>query len=86
MAWCIPKATGSQLIGRLPRPESLILLGRNLDRFQVPADLKSVRLGIGPMGSGTEQLMRRVLGAAAGLEIVVVDPVDRRAARHARAW
>ena len=26
------------------------------------------------MGSGTEQLMRRVLGAAAGLEVVVVTP------------
>ena len=69
-----PEGHGLELIGRLPQPESLIILGRNLDRFTVPADLKSVRLGIGPVGSGTEQLMRRVLGAAAGLDVVVVTP------------
>ena len=69
-----PEGHGLELIGRLPQPESLIILGRNLDRFKVPADLKSVRLGIGPVGSGTEQLMRRVLGAAAGLDAVVETP------------
>jgi TRAP-type uncharacterized transport system substrate-binding protein len=69
-----PEGHGLELIGRLPQPESLIILGRNLDRFKVPADLKRVRLGIGPVGSGTEQLMRRVLGAAAGLDVVVVTP------------
>jgi len=66
-----PKAHGLELIGRLPQPESLIILGRNLDRFKAPADLHGVRLGIGPVGSGTEQLMRRVLAALAGLDVVV---------------
>ena len=60
-----------ELIGRLPVAESLVMLGRDLDRFRAPADLKGIRLGIGPMGSGTEQLMRRVLAELSGLDIVV---------------
>ena len=68
-----PEDHGLELIARLPEPESLILLGRKLDRFKVPADLNGVRLGIGPVGSGTEQLMRRVLSAA-GLDAVVSTP------------
>lgn len=69
-----PEGHGLELIGRLPQPESLIILGRDVERFKLPADLKGVRLGIGPVGSGTEQLMRRVLDTAAGLEVVVSTP------------
>lgn len=69
-----PEGHGLELIGQLPKPESLIILGRNPERFRVPADLKGVRLGIGPVGSGTEQLMRRVLVELAGLNIVVATP------------
>ncbi len=69
-----PEGHGLELIGRLPVAESLVMLGRDLDRFRAPADLKGVRLGIGPMGSGTEQLMRRVLAELSGLEIVVSTP------------
>jgi len=69
-----PAGHGLELIGRLPKPESLVILGRNTDRFRVPADLKGVRLGIGPVGSGTEQLMRRVMVELAGLDIVVSTP------------
>jgi TRAP-type uncharacterized transport system substrate-binding protein len=69
-----PEGHGLELIGRLAQPESLIILGRDLDRFKVPADLKGVRLGIGPVGSGTEQLMRRVLATMDGLNVVVSTP------------
>ncbi len=69
-----PEGHGLELIGRLPQPESLIILGRDVERFKVPADLKGVRLGIGPVGSGTEQLMRRVLAATAGLDVIVSTP------------
>ena len=69
-----PEGHGLQLIGRLPVAESLVMLGRDLDRFRAPADLKGIRLGIGPMGSGTEQLMRRVLAELSGLDIVVSTP------------
>ena len=41
-----------ELVGRLPRPESLIILGRHADRIRTPADLRGLRLGIGPVGSG----------------------------------
>ena len=68
-----------ELVGRLPRPESLIILGRDADRIRTPADLKGLRLGIGPVGSGTEQMMRRVLVALDGLELVVsTQPIDRQ--------
>ena len=66
-----PDGHALELVGRMPRPESLIILGRDADRFRVPADLAGVRLGIGPVGSGTEQLMRRVLGALEGLDLKV---------------
>jgi TRAP-type uncharacterized transport system substrate-binding protein len=74
-----PQGHGLELIGQLPNPESLFILGRNTDRFRVPADLRGVRLGIGPVGSGTEQLMRRVLVELAGLDIVVsTQPIDEQ--------
>jgi TRAP-type uncharacterized transport system substrate-binding protein len=74
-----PEGHGLELIGHLPNPESLFILGRNPDRFRVPADLKGVRLGIGPVGSGTEQLMRRVLVELAGLDVVVsTQPIDEQ--------
>jgi hypothetical protein len=74
-----PEGHGLELIGRLPKPESLIILGRNPDRFRMPADLKGVRMGIGPVGSGTEQFMRRVLLELDGLDIVVsTQPIDQQ--------
>lgn len=74
-----PEQHGLELIGRLPHPESLIVVGRNADRIRAPADLKGLRLGIGPVGSGTEQMMRRVLPALAGLDLVVsTQPIDRQ--------
>lgn len=67
----VPVDHGLEVIGRLPRPESLVLLGRNADRIATPADLRGLRLGIGPDGSGTQQLMQRVLVPLEGLGLVV---------------
>ena len=68
-----------ELVGRMPHPESLIVLGRDADRIRTVADLKGLRLGIGPVGSGTEQLMRRVLVPLEGLDLVVsTQPIDRQ--------
>jgi hypothetical protein len=68
-----------EMIGRLPRPESLVILGRNVERIRAPADLKGLRIGIGPVGSGTEQMMRRVLVLLAGLGIVVsTQPIEQQ--------
>jgi TRAP-type uncharacterized transport system substrate-binding protein len=60
-----------ELIGRLPRPESLVILGRDVERIRAPADLNGLRVGIGPVGSGTEDMMRRVLVLLVGLDLVV---------------
>ena len=68
-----------ELVGRMPRPESLIVLGRDADRIRGIEDLRGLRLGIGPVGSGTEQLMRRVLVALEGLDLrVSTQPIDRQ--------
>jgi TRAP-type uncharacterized transport system substrate-binding protein len=58
-------------IGRLPRPEALLILGRNADRIKSPQDMRGLRLGIGPVGSGTENLARRVLAPLTELELKV---------------
>lgn len=65
---------GLELLGRLPQAESLIILGRNLDRVREPLDLAGMRIGIGPPGSGTEQLMRRLLTQVSELHLVVSTP------------
>jgi hypothetical protein len=72
-------ATGLELLGRLPQPESLIILGRDLERVRVPLDLAGLRIGIGPVGSGTEQLMRRLLAQLNELQLIASTPtIDRQ--------
>ena len=66
-----PSGHTLELIGRLPRPEALMVLGRDADRIKSPQDLRGLRLGIGPLGSGTENLARRVLVPLAELELRV---------------
>jgi uncharacterized protein len=66
-----PEGHELELLGRLPRPESLVVLGRNVEDVRVPEDLKGLRIGIGPIGSGTEQMMRQLLSPLAGLDLVV---------------
>jgi TRAP-type uncharacterized transport system substrate-binding protein len=69
-----PQESGLELLGRLPQPESLIILGRDLERVRVPLDLAGLRIGIGPVGSGGEQLMRRLLAQLSELRLVVSTP------------
>lgn len=70
----IPEDAGIELLGRLPHPESLIILGRDVERVRAPADLVGLRIGIGPVGSGTEQLMRRLLAQVPDLRLQVATP------------
>ena len=67
----VPSDSGLELLGRLPEPESLLLLGRNNRPFATFADLRGASIGIGPEGSGTAYLVRLLLGDAdlAGLNI-----------------
>ncbi len=66
-----PEGHELELLGRLPHPESLIVLGRDVAGVRSPQDLKGLRIGIGPVGSGTEQMMRQLLMPLADLELEV---------------
>ena len=60
-----------ELIGRLSTPESFVVLGRNADLIQSVADLRGMRIGIGPVGSGTEAVARQVLAQLSELDLKV---------------
>jgi uncharacterized protein len=75
----LPEGHQLELIGRLTRPESLVVLGRGADRISSPADLQGMRIGIGPEGSGTEFLMQRLLAPLGGLDLRISShPVDEQ--------
>jgi NMT1-like family len=67
----VPSDAGLELLGRLPEPESLLLLGRRDHPVASIADLRGASIGVGPEGSGTAYLMRRLFADPdlAGLDI-----------------
>src|SRR5262249_46262024 len=56
----VPAGAGLELLGRLPKPESLLLLGRQGHAFRTFADLRGASIGIGPLGSGTAYLVQQL--------------------------
>jgi TRAP-type uncharacterized transport system substrate-binding protein len=56
----VPADAGLELLGRLPEPEPLLLLGREHRKFLTFADLRGTSVGIGPEGSGTAYLLRQL--------------------------
>jgi TRAP-type uncharacterized transport system substrate-binding protein len=56
----VPPDAGLEMLGRLPQPESLLLLGRQNRTFLNFADLRGASIGISPIGSGTAYLLRRL--------------------------
>lgn len=64
-----PDSNPFQLIGHLPEPESFVVLGRNADRIHSVMDLRGMRIGVGPVGSGTEYLARQIVAQLAELDI-----------------
>lgn len=66
-----PELHPFQLIGRLPISEAFVVLGRDADRIQSVADLRGMRVGIGPVGSGSEYVARQVMAQLAELDIKV---------------
>jgi len=80
-----PKGHELELVGRLTRPESLVILGRNADQISSVRELRATRIGIGPEGSGTEFLMRRLLAPLAALDLhVSTEPIDEQLTRLER--
>lgn len=66
-------------LGRLPKQESLFLFGKNADALGSLADLRGLRVSIGPEGSGTARLVREVFGLRdlEGLGVVLeARPID----------
>ncbi|TCR63006.1 TAXI family TRAP transporter solute-binding subunit [Bosea sp. BK604] len=60
----VPPDAGLELLGRLPEPESLLILARRDRSFAGFSDLRNARIGIGPPDSGTEFLTKQLLGDA----------------------
>src|ERR1700742_3769342 len=56
----VPADARFELLGRLPQPESLLLLAMAGRNFRVLADLHGASIGIGPAGSGTAHLMQQL--------------------------
>jgi uncharacterized protein len=69
MDW--PTSSSLQLIGRLHNAESLVFLGPEADRMKALTDLRGMRIGIGPIGSGTEHVARQVLAPLAELDLML---------------
>jgi hypothetical protein len=66
-----PSGSRLELIGRLPKAESLVFLGPRADRIKALTDLRGMRIGIGPTGSGTERVARQVLAPLAELDLIL---------------
>ncbi|MGA7487945.1 MAG: TAXI family TRAP transporter solute-binding subunit [Xanthobacteraceae bacterium] len=60
----VPAEARLELLGRLPQPESLLLLGRSGRIFRTLPDFRGVSIGIGPEGSGTAYLMQQLFADA----------------------
>ncbi len=56
----VPAEAQFEVLGRLPEPESLLLLTRPGRAFHELADLRGAAIGIGPEGSGTAYLMKEL--------------------------
>jgi hypothetical protein len=46
--------------GRFARREAVLFLGKDADRLHEFADLRGMRIGVGPVGSGTERIARQI--------------------------
>ena len=76
-----PTSHPFQLIGRLPVSESFVVLGREADRIRSVADMRGLRVGIGPVGSGSEHVARQVMAQLAELDIkVTTQPLQEQIA------
>jgi TRAP-type uncharacterized transport system substrate-binding protein len=67
-----PAGSALELLGRLSKAESLVFLGRDADRIKSPSDLRGMRIGIGPIGSGTAHVARQVLAPLTELNLTLL--------------
>jgi TRAP-type uncharacterized transport system substrate-binding protein len=57
----VPEGGRLQLLGRLAKAESVFFLGKRADAIRSFADLRGLRIGIGPEGSGSAIVAREIL-------------------------
>ena len=80
MEW--PAGHRLELIGRLGKAESLVFLGRDADGVRSLTDLRGKRIGVGPVGSGTERVARQVLAPLGELGMSLsTHPLDEQLAK-----
>ena len=80
-----PAGSRLELIGRLHKAESLVFLGPQADRIKALTDLRGMRIGIGPIGSGTEHVARQVLAPLAELDLILeTQDIDEQLAKLER--
>jgi len=60
----LPDTDTLDLIGRLPHRETMFVIGRDAARLTRFADLKGMRIGVGPTRSGTDYLARSIFETA----------------------
>lgn len=58
-----PQTPELQVIARLARAESLFFLGKRADAITEFAQLRGLRIGVGPEGSGTARIVAQILGS-----------------------
>lgn len=56
----MPWGQGLELVAHLKSPETVFFIGPRADRIQSVADLKNLRIGIGPRGSGSAYLAETI--------------------------
>jgi uncharacterized protein len=66
-----PVGSRLELVGRLHKAESLVFIGPKADQIKALTDLRGMRIGIGPIGSGTEHVARQVLAPLAELDLIL---------------
>ena len=59
----VPPGAGIELLGRLPKQEALLLLGRQGNTLRTFEDLRGASIGIGPQGSGTAYLVQQLFAS-----------------------
>jgi hypothetical protein len=56
----MPDTDRIEIIGRLPRRETVFVIGRDAARLTKFAELRSMKIGVGPSNSGTDYLARSI--------------------------
>jgi hypothetical protein len=80
-----PADSPLDLVGRLHKADSLVFLGLQADRIKALTDLRGMRIGIGPIGSGTEHIARQVLAPLVELDLILeTQSIDEQVAKLER--